>query len=65
MAKERRQQRSSFTEEFNAGAVRLVLDEGKTIGPPGGRARDVVRGGQVLLDRHVINPRKVALPATP
>ena len=30
MAKERRQRRS-FTDEFKAGAVRLVLDEGKTI----------------------------------
>jgi transposase len=30
MSKERRQRRS-FTEEFKAGAVRLVLDEGKTI----------------------------------
>ena len=30
MGKERRQRRS-FTDEFKAGAVRLVLDEGKTI----------------------------------
>ena len=30
MAKERRSRRS-FTDEFKAGAVRLVLDEGKTI----------------------------------
>jgi transposase len=30
MAKERRQRRS-FTDEFKAGAVRLVIDEGKTI----------------------------------
>jgi transposase len=30
MAKERRQRRS-FTDEFKAGAIRLVLDEGKTI----------------------------------
>jgi transposase len=30
MAKERRQRRS-FTDEFKAGAVRLVLDQGKTI----------------------------------
>ncbi len=30
MAKERRQRRN-FTDEFKAGAVRLVLDEGKTI----------------------------------
>lgn len=30
MAKERRQRRS-FTDEFKVGAVRLVLDEGKTI----------------------------------
>jgi transposase len=30
MAKQRRQRRS-FTDEFKAGAVRLVLDEGKTI----------------------------------
>src|SRR3954463_7370380 len=30
MSKERRQRRS-FTDEFKAGAVRLVLDEGKTI----------------------------------
>ncbi len=30
MAKERRKRRS-FTDEFKAGAVRLVLDEGKTI----------------------------------
>ena len=30
MSKERRQRRS-FTDEFKAGAVRLVLDQGKTI----------------------------------
>jgi transposase len=30
MSKERRQRRS-FTDEFKAGAIRLVLDEGKTI----------------------------------
>jgi len=30
MSKERRQRRS-FTDEFEAGAVRLVLDEGETI----------------------------------
>ena len=30
MAKDRRQRRS-FTDEFKAGAVRLVLDQGKTI----------------------------------
>jgi transposase len=30
MSKERRQRRS-FTDEFKAGAVRLVLDEGKTV----------------------------------
>src|SRR3954464_4045142 len=30
MSKERRQRRS-FTDEFKTGAVRLVLDEGKTI----------------------------------
>jgi transposase len=30
MAKERRQRRS-FTDEFKAGAIRLVLDQGKTI----------------------------------
>jgi transposase len=30
MSKARRQRRS-FTDEFKAGAVRLVLDEGKTI----------------------------------
>lgn len=29
--KRRRRVRRSFTEEFKAGAVRLVLDEGKTI----------------------------------
>jgi transposase len=27
-----RRQRRQFTEEFKAGAVRLVLDEGKTVG---------------------------------
>lgn len=30
MAKERRQRRS-YTDEFKAGAVRLVVDEGKTV----------------------------------
>ena len=28
----RKRSRRSFTEEFKAGAVRLVLDEGKTVG---------------------------------
>ena len=31
MAKNKRQRRK-FTDEFKAGAVRLVLDEGKTVG---------------------------------
>jgi transposase-like protein len=30
--KERKRTRRSFTEEFKAGAVRLVLDEGKSVG---------------------------------
>ena len=30
--KRRKRTRRSFTDEFKAGAVRLVLDEGKTIG---------------------------------
>jgi transposase len=29
--REERRQRRSFTDEFKAGAIRLVLDEGKTI----------------------------------
>jgi len=29
--KKRRRQRRNFTEEFKAGAVRLVLDEGKSV----------------------------------
>jgi transposase len=32
MAKSGRRVRRQFTEEFRAGAVRLVLDEGRTIG---------------------------------
>ena len=28
----RKRSRRSFTEEFKAGAVRLVLEEGKTVG---------------------------------
>lgn len=31
--KSKRRQRRSFTEEFKAGAVRLVIDERKTIAP--------------------------------
>ena len=35
-----RRPRRQFTDEFKAGAVRLVLDEGKTVG---GAARDLDR----------------------
>ena len=31
-SKARRRPRRQFTDEFKAGAIRLVLDEGKTVG---------------------------------
>ena len=40
-----RQKRRSFTDEFRAGAVRLVLDEGKTMAEV---ARDLDLGKSVL-----------------
>lgn len=42
-----RRQRRSFTDEFKAGAVRLVLDQGKTVSAV---ARDLDLTGSALQD---------------
>ena len=58
MAKERphRRTRRSFTDEFKEGAVRLVLDEGKTVGAVA-RELDLTASALSLWVRHARSER--------